>query len=75
MLCAATALVSATATAVAIKVSSSFLTANSPCASRCRRRWPLAVVVRHIPVDMDHGSGYAHRLWDGVDAHQRTFCL
>ena len=33
MLCAATALVSATAAAVAIKVSSSFLTANSPCTS------------------------------------------
>ena len=75
MLCAATAFVSATATVVAIKVSSSFLTANSPCAPRCRRRWPRAVAVRHTLLDMDAGSGCAHRPWDELDAHQRTLWL
>jgi hypothetical protein len=72
---AVTERVSVTSRTAAIKVSCSFSTANSPCAPRCRRRWPRAVTDRHTPVDMDAGSGCAHRPWDGLDAHQRTLCL
>ena len=59
---AATGLAATSTAAAAIKDSSLFLTAHSPLVHRHERRGLLAVVVRHMSVDVDDGSRRAH-LW------------
>ena len=60
MLRAVTARVSATTTAAAIKVSSSFLTATSLLVCRCWQSLLRVEMVRDESVDVDAGSGRGH---------------
>ena len=60
MVRAVTALVSATATAAAIKVPSSFLTAHSHLVRWHERCWLRTVVVHHMSADVDDGSSHVH---------------
>ena len=71
MLHAVAAHVSATATAAAIKVSSSFLTAHSPLVRRHKQRWLRVMVVHHVSAEPDDDSGHAHPRRAGLDVHQR----
>ena len=62
--------VSVTATATATKVSRSLPAAHSPLVRRHEQHWLRVMVVRKMSVGIDVDSGHAHRLWDGLDAHQ-----
>ena len=58
MLCAVTALVPATITAAAIKVSSSFLSAHSSLVRQHEQRWLCVAVIRDMSINTIDGNGH-----------------